>query len=168
MSNFFNNGQRIPNIFERARTCDNWNEGNFQPQEDGYEDTYNTLSNDEKSFVIRRPLIADMFNANAEKAKKIGRELGGTKNGYGDAVRHCYWCALNQVSVGYKSPIAKEFGDAHENKPDNDINAKKMDLHNNSIGYHLGNQAIINGWSEEELLNQVIDAADSGRLKILE
>ena len=26
MSNFFNNGQRIPNIFERARACDNWNE----------------------------------------------------------------------------------------------------------------------------------------------
>ena len=45
---------------------------------------------------------------------------------------------------------------------------KEMDLHNNSIGYHLGNQAIINGWSEEELLNQVIDAADNGRLKILE
>ena len=167
MSNFFNNGQRIPNIFERARAYDNWNEGDFQPQEDGYEDTYNTLSNDEKSFVFKHPLIADMFNANAEKAKKIGRELVGIKNGYGDAVRHCYWCALNQVSAGYKSPLAKEFGDAHENKPDNDINAKKMDLHNNSIGYHLGNQAIINGWSEEELLNQVIDAADSGRLKIL-
>ena len=63
--------------------------------------------------------------------------------------------------------LAKEFGDAHESKPDNDINAKAMDLHNNSIGYHLGNQAIINGWSEEELLNQVIDAANNGRLKIL-
>ena len=43
-----------------------------------------------------------------------------------------------------------------------------MDLHNNSIGYHLGNQAIIIGWSEEELLNQVINAANNGRLKILE
>lgn len=56
MSNFLNNGQRTPNIFERARACDNWNEGNFQPQED----------------------------------------------------------------------------------------AKAMDLHNNSVGYYLGNQAIIN------------------------
>ena len=158
----------MPNIFERARACDNWNEGNFQPQEDGYEDTYYKLTNDEKSFVFKHPTLAYKFNNNANKAKKIGRELGGTKNGYGDAVRHCYWCALNQVSVGYKSPIAKEFGDAHENKPDNDINAKKMDLHNNSIGYHLGNQAIINGWSEEELLNQVINAANNGRLKILE
>ena len=91
----------------------------------------------------------------------------GTINGYGDAVRHCYWCALNQVSAGYKSPYAKEFGDAHESKPKNDINEKQMDLYNNSIGYHLGNQAIINNWSEEELLNQVKNAANNGRLKIL-
>ena len=31
MSNFFNNGLRTPNIFERAKAYDNWNEGNFQP-----------------------------------------------------------------------------------------------------------------------------------------
>ena len=45
MSNFYNNGQRMPNIFERARACDNWNEGNFQPQENGYSsisDKYNS------------------------------------------------------------------------------------------------------------------------------
>ncbi len=41
-----------------------------------------------------------------------------------------------------------------------------MDLHNNSIGYHIGNQAIINDWSEEELLNQVINAANNGKLQI--
>ena len=35
MNNFFNNGQRTPNIFERARAYENGNEGNFQPQEDG-------------------------------------------------------------------------------------------------------------------------------------
>jgi hypothetical protein len=39
-------------------------------------------------------------------------------------------------------------------------------LHNNSVGYHLGNQAIINGWSEQELLNQVINAANNGKLQI--
>ena len=37
-----------------------------------------------------------------------------------------------------------------------------MDLHNNSVGYYLGNQAIINEWSEEEFLN----AANNGELKI--
>ena len=43
--------------------------------------------------------------------------------------------------------------------------AKAMDLHNNAMGYHLGNQAIINDWSEEELLNQVINAANNGNEK---
>ena len=71
MSNFFNNGQRIPNIFERARAYDNWNEGDFQPQEDGYEDTYNTLSNDEKSFVFKHPTLAYKFNKNAKKQKEL-------------------------------------------------------------------------------------------------
>ena len=42
-----------------------------------------------------------------------------------------------------------------------------MDLHNNSVGYYLGNQAIINGWSEQELLNQVINAANNGKLYML-
>lgn len=32
MANYLNNGQRIPNIFERARACDNWNEGYVQQQ----------------------------------------------------------------------------------------------------------------------------------------
>ena len=162
MANYLNR----PSIFEIATAFEDGQEGEIKQKDKGPYETYRDLSDDEKSFVIRHPLIADMFNANAEKAKKIGRELVGIKNGYGDAVRHCYWCALNQVSAGLNSPLAKEFGDAHENIPNN--RAKAMDLHNNAIGYHLGNQAIINGWSEEELLNQVIDAADSGRLKILE
>ncbi len=41
-----------------------------------------------------------------------------------------------------------------------------MDLYNNAVGYYLGKQAIINGWNEEEILNQVINAADNGKLKI--
>lgn len=157
-----------PSIFEIATSFEDGNEGKIKPKDNGPYETYKTLSNDEKRFVFRHPRYAYKFNANAEEAKRIGRDLGGTKNGYCDAVRHCYWCALNQMDAGYNSSLAKEFGDAHENKPDNDINAKTMDLHNNSIGYHLGNQAIINGWSEEELLKQVINAANNGRLKILE
>ena len=162
MANYLNR----PSIFEIATAFENGQEGEINKGKDGYKKTYETLSNDEKSFVFRHPNLAYAFNNNAYKAKRIGRELGGTKNGYGDAVRHCYWCALNQVSAGYNSPLAKEFGDAHENKPKNDISEKNMDLHNNSVGYHLGNQAIINGWSEEELLEQVINAADNGKLKI--
>ena len=151
-----------------ATAFEDGKEGEIKQQDKGPYETYRDLSDDEKSFVFRHPMLAYKFNNNANKAKKVGRDLGDTVNGYGDAVRHCYWCALNQMDAGLNSPLAKELGDAHENKPDNDINSKTMDLHNNSVGYYLGNQAIINGWSEDELLNQVINAANNGKLKILE
>ena len=70
------------------------------------------------------------------------------------------------MDAGLNSSDAKEFGDAHESHPTNSSNAKRMDLHNNSVGYSFGNQAIINGWSEEELLHKVINAANNGTLKI--
>ena len=70
MSNFFNNGLRTPNIFERAKAYDNWNEGNFQPQEDGYgsiSDKYNSykkvydqLSEKEKTLSFILPISRDM------------------------------------------------------------------------------------------------------------
>ena len=51
--------QRTPNIFERARAYDNLNEGNFPPQEDGYEDTYNKLDTEK------------LQKLNYEKTKKV-------------------------------------------------------------------------------------------------
>ena len=175
MASYFK-GQRTPNIFERARACDNWNEGNFQPQEDGYDsisdkysshkEVYNQLNDKEKKLSWEHPFLAIEIKKNREKAFRATSHFHGITDGYGDAIRHCYWCALNQKDAGLNSSHAKEFGDAHENKPKNDISEKNMDLHNNSVGYHLGNQAIINGWSEEELLEQVINAADNGKLKI--
>ena len=168
MKDYFNFGQKTPSIFEIATAFENGNEGFLQSQEDDYEEIFNKLTDDEKKFVFRNPRYAYKFNANAEKAKRVGRQFKGTKNGYGDAVRHCYWCALNQISAGLNSTLAEEFGNAHENTPTNKEQEKQMDLHNNSVGYFLGNQAIINGWSEEELLNQVINAANNGILKIIE
>ena len=162
MANYLNR----PSIFEIATAFEDGQEGEIKQKDKGPYETYRDLSDDEKSFVFKHPTLAYKFNNNANKAKKAVEHFPNKEDGYGDAVRHCYWCALNQVSAGYKSPLAKEFGDAHENKPTNKPNAKKMDLHNNSIGYHLGNQAIINNWSEEELLNQVINAANNGELKI--
>ena len=160
MANYLNR----PSIFEIATAFEDGQEGEIKQKDKGPYETYRDLSDDEKSFVFKHPTLAYKFNKNAKKAKRIGRELEGTKNGYGDAVRHCYWCALNQKDAGLNSSRAKEFGDAHENIPNNE--AKTMDLHNNSVGYHLGNQAIINGWSEQELLNQVINAANNGKLQI--
>ncbi len=67
MANYLNR----PSIFEIATAFEDGKEGEIKQKEKGVYDTYKTLSKDEKSFVIRRPLIADIFNANAEKAKKM-------------------------------------------------------------------------------------------------
>ena len=163
MANYLNR----PSIFEIATAFEDGNEGYIKTQRDGYERTYKTLSNDEKSFVFRHPILAYEFNNNANKARSAVEHFPNKKDGYGDAIRHCYWCALNQVTAGYNSSLAEEYGNAHENKPDNNINEKQMDLHNNAVGYKLGNEAIINGWSEKELLNKVIDAANNGKLYML-
>ena len=68
------------------------------------------------------------------------------------------------MDTGKDSNLAVEYGNAHENKPNN--SAKSMDLHNNSVGYSLGIKAIENEWSDEELLKNVIKAADDGILQI--
>ena len=163
MANYLNR----PSIFEIATAFENGQEGIISPQNDGdgYKKVYNQLTEEEKSLSYRHPVLAVEIKKNREKAFRATSHFDGITNGYGDAIRHCYWCALNQVSAGLNSPNAKKFGDAHEDIPNN--HAKAMDLYNNSVGYYLGNQAIINGWNEEELLNQVINAANNGKLYIL-
>ena len=160
MANYLNR----PSIFEIATAFEDGNNGYVSKQKE-YEDVYNQLNDKEKSLLWRHPFLAMKIKENRKKAFRATSHFDGIEDGYGDAIRHCYLCALNQVSAGLNSPNAKKFGDSHEDIPNN--NAKAMDLHNNSVGYHLGNQAIINNWSEEELLNQVINAANNGRLKIL-
>ena len=159
MANYLNR----PSIFEIATAFEDGNNGYVSKQKE-YEDVYNQLNDKEKSLSWRHPFLAMKIKENREKAFRATSHFDGIEDGYGDAIRHCYWCALNQVSAGLNSPNAKKFGDTHEDIPNND--AKAMDLHNNSVGYYLGNQAIINEWSEEELLNQVINAANNGELKI--
>ena len=160
MANYLNR----PSIFEIATAYEDGNNG-YVSKQDKYEKVYNQLNEEEKSLSQRHPFLAMKIKENRDKAFRATSHFDGIEDGYGDAIRHCYWCALNQISAGLNSPNAKKFGDAHENIPNNE--AKTMDLHNNSVGYYLGNQAIINGQSEEELLNQVINAANNGKLYIL-
>ena len=172
MNNYFNKRHRVPSLFEEAmmgRIYDEPTEdekNHIEKRIDYYKNGYKGISPSEKRFAVRHPYLATRFIINREKAIDAVEPFEGKSNGYGDAIRHCYWCALNQMAAGLNSPFAKEIGDAHEDESTNDPNAKAMDLHNNNVGYSLGNQAIINGWSEEELLNNVINAANNGKLQL--
>ena len=172
MGNYLNNNGIRPSIFDIALSYENGNEGHIQPQDyvknkyKGYKQIYDQLTEEEKELSYKHPFLSIKIKKNREKAFRATSHLPGITDGYGDAVRHCYWCALNQKDAGLNSSLAKEFGDAHENNSGNDLRARAMDLHNNAEGYKLGNQAIINGWSEEKLLDNVIKAANNGILKI--
>jgi hypothetical protein len=53
-------------------------------------------------------------------------------NNAADAFRHALWNAKMKASIGEE--LAKKFGDAHEESPDNPPLEKAMDLHNNARG----------------------------------
>lgn len=125
MRNYFINGRRMPNIFERAMMYNVHTKDILRK--------YKSLSEDEKDFIVKHPMTSFQFYNNSVAASKFGG-------------------------------LTNEYGDAHENKPNNF--AKEMDLHNNSVGYSLGIKAIENEWSDEELLKNVIKAADDGILQI--
>ena len=103
---------------------------------------------------MRHPQVIKKFHDNARKASEAAKKFPGQHNGEGDAVRHVYWSALNTLSEN--ANLAKEFGDAHEQNPGQDIAEKNMDLFNNSIGYQLGDLAKQNKWSEERLFKEII------------
>ena len=64
MANYLNR----PSIFEIATAFENGQEGNIQAKEEDYGRTYNKLSDDEKSFVFKHPILAYKFNNNANIA----------------------------------------------------------------------------------------------------
>ena len=54
-------------------------------------------------------------------------------NNEGDAFKHCYMSTELALLLGYT--IAKKIGDKHEDWEGNPENEKRMDLHNNTVGY---------------------------------
>lgn len=167
MNRFLQNKSKGAGIIEEALLGRVYNEpiGNYDGYED-YKKIYNILTPKEKEVSLQHPKMVFKVFDNMHKAYDRTMFLDGNVNGYGDAIRHCYWSALNQMAAGLNSPIAKKFGDAHEEFPENIPKEKAMDLYNNAVGYYLGNQAIINGWSEDELFNYILKAANNGKLQL--
>lgn len=105
-------------------------------------DKYQRLSKAEREFVWAHPFAADNFNNNAEIAESEAKKrfsAASLYNGSGDAFRHCFWCALNARDQGKK--LARLFGDAHESGSGNPEAEKAMDLHNNGVGYEIGEKS---------------------------
>ncbi len=104
---------------------------------------------------------------NKGKAERFAQNsgLGGLHNGSGDALRHALFNALNTQTVGEK--LTKELGDAHEeDRPNQPVNEKKMDLNNNEVGRDVAKNNP--DASIFELATKLLDKLESGKMLTLD
>jgi hypothetical protein len=124
---------------------------------------YDRLNKAEKDFPWWHPLAAISFNSNANKALEEAQKRFGPStlhNGSGDAFRHRFWSAMNARDQGTNT--ARAFGEAHENWIDNPAAEKKMDLHNNEVGFGIG--GTLSGFSDRYLAVMCVEAWANGKL----
>jgi len=129
----------------------------------GVTDKYDRLNQAEKNFLWWHPLAAISFNGNAGTALAEAQKRFGPStlhNGSGDAFRHCFWSAMNARDEGENT--AREFGIAHEEWVGNPAAEKKMDLHNNEVGFAMGGK--LPGVSDRHLAVLCAQAWANGKL----
>ena len=107
--------------------------------------TYDKLTEAEKNFIKKYPLVAVGFFEDSEKATAEARRRypRSQSGGAGDAFRHALWSALMTRRAGVR--LAKKFGDAHEDFPANSASDRAMDLYNNRVGREVGAQGRVIG-----------------------
>jgi hypothetical protein len=129
----------------------------------GIAEKYDRLNKAEKDFLWWHPLAAISFNSNANTALEEARKRFGPStlhNGSGDAFRHCFWSAMNARDEG--TSTARAFGEAHEDWVGNPAGEKKMDLHNNEVGFGIG--GTLPGVSDRYLAVMCVEAWANGKL----
>jgi len=140
--------------------------------EQGYQDIWNGLTNDEKKFVKAHPALAASFlsarnNAIEDTQSRFSPQDmdDGTR---GNAFQHAMWNAL-MTQLGTEN-YAAEYANAHENYPRNvndttENTFRNMDLHNNNIGRQI---ATCNFTATRiEMANLIIQALNSGQLQVV-
>ncbi len=124
---------------------------------------YNSLKEGEKAYLKSNPhhAFAIKESKNVAFAETKSRFGNNGHNDKSDAFRHCFWSAMLSRDIGYKNAL--EFTTAHEDFPENPVNEKDMDLHNNNVGIRLG----VSMASNEKLAQYCHTALLVGRLKVI-
>ena len=128
---------------------------------------YPGLTLAEKALILTNPICALLIRDNAESAFTMTGQLfptGSHSNDCADAFRHAFFNALNTQSCG--SLAAEAFGNAHESEvPPSQINAKNMDLQNNTVGrlFAIANPTA----TPNELAALICNALSNGQMTML-
>ena len=160
-ANYYN--QKAVNDFAEE---DVWN------KEDPYTD-WNKLTECEKTFFKSNPNLLWSAKSNKSRAKNAAKDRFGNctsihplHNTIGDAYRHAYFSALNARNSSFGYAKAVMLGYAHEcETPNDELNEKDMDLHNNNWGfnYSQNNQQ----FTEAEFYSAFMNAYNNDEIKIL-
>jgi hypothetical protein len=113
------------------------------------------------SAIKTEPIVDIVINVSHRSSDQItvAQILGDAHNGRTDAIRHAFLNAA--LKLFSSATFAEEISTAHEqDRPDQPLNEKLMDLHNNAVGRSIGGQTL------QEVYNGVIDRAASGELMI--
>jgi hypothetical protein len=109
------------------------------------------------------------YLSNAYDALNLAQGLfpGDQRDTCADAFRHAFFSGLNVSSLGYS--LAKQLGDAHEEKPDNQLSIT-MDLFNNSVGLNQASEILNSGGGgslSQILWQTLVKIGYSGGFKII-
>lgn len=109
------------------------------------------------------------YLSNAYDALNLAQGLypGDQRDTCADAFRHAFFSGLNVSSLGYS--LAKQLGDAHEEKPDNQLSIT-MDLFNNSVGLNQASEILnsgVGGSFPQILWQTLVKIGYSGGFKII-
>lgn len=138
----------------------------------GGRDVWDSLTNDEKKFVIQHTDDAWQFlvasnEATAETASRFSQQ-DGRDGARGNAFRHALWNAL--MAQRASEDLVQEFAWAHENYPRNPDDPRQnqfrnMDIHNNTVGRQIGAANL--SATRAELANLVMQALNNGSLTVI-
>lgn len=141
-------------------------------KEDPYTD-WNKLTECGKTFFKSNPNLLWSAKSNKSNAENAAKDRFGDctpthplRNTIGDAYRHAYFSALNARNSSFGYTKAVMLGYAHEcETPNNLLNEKDMDLHNNNWGFNYtkNNQQ----FSEAEFYTAFMNAYNNNEFIIL-
>ena len=171
-NNYSSMGTAFANYYNQKAVSD-FAEEDVWNKEDPYTD-WNKLTECEKTFFKSNPNLLWSAKFNKSNAENAAKDRFGNctsddlalHNTIGDAYRHAYFSALNARNSSFGYTNAVMLGYAHEcETPNDELNEKDMDLHNNNWGfnYSQNNQQ----FTEAEFYTAFMNAYNNNEFIIL-
>ena len=129
---------------------------------------YNELTSEERKLLLRYP--KKMFDAYSESRRALSTcsKLYGKMqlNDASDACRHFIWSAFLYKKFG--NEFSTKVLEAHEQKPDQPVEEKAMDIANNRLGQAVARKLVDeNKYTENEVVKSFKENLKNNRLIIL-